>query len=157
MRHATLIFLIKKEDGEIKEICLAMKKRGFGMGKWNGAGGKVDPDESIEECAKRETQEEIHVTPNKLSPVGTIAFDFPHRPEWNQQVHIFFCNSWSGDPKESEEMKPEWFTVDNIPFANMWSSDAHWLSETIAGKQVEGSITFGENAEVIDKKLVFTK
>jgi hypothetical protein len=31
-----------RKDGQ---ILLAMKKRGFGAGKWNGYGGKVQPDE----------------------------------------------------------------------------------------------------------------
>ncbi|HET8669978.1 MAG TPA: NUDIX domain-containing protein, partial [Candidatus Saccharimonadales bacterium] len=42
---------------------LAMKKRGFGINKWNGVGGKVDEDETIEQAAIRECQEEITVTP----------------------------------------------------------------------------------------------
>jgi 8-oxo-dGTP diphosphatase/2-hydroxy-dATP diphosphatase len=35
------------------KILLGMKKRGFGVGRWNGFGGKVDPGESIEGAAKR--------------------------------------------------------------------------------------------------------
>ena len=34
-------------------VLLGMKKRGFGVGKWNGFGGKVQPGESIEEAARR--------------------------------------------------------------------------------------------------------
>lgn len=34
-------------------ILLGMKKRGFGVGLWNGFGGKVQEGESIEEGAKR--------------------------------------------------------------------------------------------------------
>ncbi len=41
MRDCTLLFLIKKNDGVITDVCLAMKKRGFGAGRWNGVGGKV--------------------------------------------------------------------------------------------------------------------
>jgi hypothetical protein len=48
MRNATLLFLIKKSGDQISEICLAMKKRGFGVGRWNGAGGKVSQGETIE-------------------------------------------------------------------------------------------------------------
>jgi len=39
LRNATLVFLIKKSQGEITDICLAMKKRGFGMNRWNRVGG----------------------------------------------------------------------------------------------------------------------
>lgn len=34
-------------------VLLGMKKRGFGAGKWNGFGGKVQPGETIEDAARR--------------------------------------------------------------------------------------------------------
>ena len=43
----TLLFLQIKS-----KILLGMKKRGFGMGKYNGFGGKVE-EELVEEAAKR--------------------------------------------------------------------------------------------------------
>ena len=44
----TLVFIIEPE-----RILLGMKKRGFGAGWWNGFGGKVQSDETIEEAARR--------------------------------------------------------------------------------------------------------
>ena len=35
------------------KVLLGMKKRGFGEGKWNGFGGKVQSGETIEEAARR--------------------------------------------------------------------------------------------------------
>jgi len=35
------------------EILLGYKKRGFGAGKWNGFGGKVEIGETIEDAASR--------------------------------------------------------------------------------------------------------
>lgn len=35
------------------EILLGMKNRGMGKGKWNGFGGKVEPNETIDDGAKR--------------------------------------------------------------------------------------------------------
>ena len=49
----TLVFL--REDGR---VLLGMKKRGFGAGKWNGFGGKVETGETITEAAVREVKEE---------------------------------------------------------------------------------------------------
>lgn len=34
-------------------ILLGLKKRGFGVGKWNGFGGKVEPGETIPQAAAR--------------------------------------------------------------------------------------------------------
>ena len=58
--QTTLLFLLKEN-----QILLGMKKRGFGAGKYNGIGGKLEPDETVEQAMVRETQEEIGVTPNK--------------------------------------------------------------------------------------------
>ena len=44
----TLVFI--RRQGE---ILLGYKKRGFGAGKWNGFGGKVEAGETIEEAAER--------------------------------------------------------------------------------------------------------
>lgn len=44
----TLLFVLKPG-----KVLLGMKKRGFGEGRWNGFGGKVQLDETIEEAAKR--------------------------------------------------------------------------------------------------------
>ena len=49
----TLVFL---REGE--KVLLGMKKRGFGEGKWNGFGGKVEAGETIIEAAAREVKEE---------------------------------------------------------------------------------------------------
>lgn len=35
------------------KVLLGMKKRGFGAGRWNGFGGKVQSGESIEDAARR--------------------------------------------------------------------------------------------------------
>lgn len=44
----TLTMIIKND-----EILLGMKNRGMGKGKWNGFGGKVEPNETIDDGAKR--------------------------------------------------------------------------------------------------------
>ena len=46
---ATLLFL-RKDD----QILLIRKKRGLGKGKINGPGGRLDPGETLAECAVRE-------------------------------------------------------------------------------------------------------
>lgn len=49
-RLYTLVFV---RDVANKKILLGYKKRGFGMNKWNGLGGKVESNETIEEGAIR--------------------------------------------------------------------------------------------------------
>lgn len=154
LRNATLIFLVKKLNEEITDICLAMKKRDFGVNRWNGVGGKVDDQkETIEDAAKRETKEEIDVSVKELYKVAELSFYFPHNSVWNQIVHVYFTESWDGEPKESEEMNPKWFLLEEIPFQEMWPDDIFWLPEVVKGKLLKATFKFGENDIIQDKKI----
>ena len=148
MKQATLLFLLKEN-----KILLAMKKRGFGQGRWNGAGGKPKEGETVIETAIRETQEEIGVIPKNISQVATLDFYFQNKPEWDQQVLVFITNDWEGDPSESEEMKPQWFDIGKIPFESMWPDDPFWLPQILSGKKIQAKFTFGDNDIVLDKKV----
>jgi 8-oxo-dGTP diphosphatase/2-hydroxy-dATP diphosphatase len=49
VRKVFTLALIFRED--FSQVLLGMKKRGFGEGKWNGFGGKLDLGETIEQAA----------------------------------------------------------------------------------------------------------
>lgn len=154
LRDATLVFLVKKSEGTIREICLAMKKRGFGKGRWNGVGGKVDGErETVEDAARRETREEIGVEIGDLDKVAELSFYFPHNKVWDQMVHVYLVETWSGEPVESEEMNPQWFSVGKLPFHDMWPDDPFWLSEVIVGNKVRARFSFGEGDRILDKEI----
>ncbi len=148
MKIATLCLLIREG-----EILLAMKKRGFGIGKWNGVGGKVKEGESIEQAALREMEEEISVKAQTtdLESVGVIDFYFQGKPDWNQQVHIFFVKNWQGEPIESEEMKPQWYKHQEIPFDQMWCDDRHWLPVVLRGRKIKGEFHFKPDGSDLDR------
>lgn len=149
MKTCTLLFLRRND-----EILLAMKKRGFGTGKWNGIGGKVDPDETIEQAMIRECQEEIDVTPTNYWPVAVIQFQEYHNDEpAHMQVHVFLCDAWEGEPKESDEMQPQWFNVSDIPYADMWADDPYWLPDVLGNKKVLGTFEPNEAGQVVDHTL----
>lgn len=133
-------------------ILLVMKKRGFGAGRWNGFGGKVSPEETIEEAAKRETQEEAGIAVENMNKVGIIEFEFQKSGEI-VEVHIFRSEKFSGDPTESEEMKPQWFHVDEIPFQEMWPDDIFWMPLFLGGKKFKGKFLFGEADVILEKEL----
>lgn len=124
-----------------KRILLGMKKRGFGVGRWNGFGGKVEEGETILEAARRELEEESGVIANEMERVGILDFEFKNDPKI-LQVHIFRVTSFDKEPVETEEMKPCWFEVDKIPFDSMWSDDIYWMPYVLEGKKFEGRFLF---------------
>lgn len=152
MNKKTLSLLFLRRDND---ILLAMKKRGFGEGRWNGVGGKVEEGESIEQAMIRETQEEIGVTPTAYEKVADIVFDeyFKGQPTL-MHVHIFTASSWEGKPTESEEMKPQWFTLDAIPYDTMWPDDPYWLPIVVKGKKIAGKFKLDANDVIVSHKII---
>ena len=135
-----------------------MKKRWFGEGKWNGAGGKVETWETIIESASRELQEEtgIEIAPEKLETRGILHFRFSWKPEWDQDVNVFVSQGYAGGFEETEEMRPEWFDTDKIPFDTMWEDDIYWLPRVIEGESVEFEFHFGEDGCIEEYTEVYS-
>lgn len=144
--------LILKRDGE---ILLAMKKRGFGEGKWNGVGGKIEVGESIEDALVRECQEEINVTPLSWEKVAELDFvqDAETDDPWHMYVYAYLSEEWEGDPEESEEMLPKWFSIDDIPYGVMWDDDEFWLPQVLSGEKVVGRFTFDINDKLLTNEV----
>lgn len=137
-----------------------MKKIGFGAGRWNGFGGKVESGEGIEDAAKREVVEESGLTTNIVDKMGVLSFEFESDPEKLLEVHVFKSDSFTGNPIETDEMKPQWFSISDIPYEQMWSDDAYWLPMLLAGKKFEGKFLFDKpsdatyQAKILKSELV---
>ncbi len=150
MKLVTILFLRRGE-----QILLAMKKRGFGEGKWNGVGGKVGADESVTQAAIRECQEEIGVTPLRPKLVGKLKFYEKTDPNFGHHAHVFVAEAWDGEPVETEEMRPQWFRIKDIPYDDMWVDDRLWYPVMFGGKLFEADITLdGDTIVSHDIKIV---
>jgi len=152
LQETTLCYLIKEN-----QVLLAMKKRGFGAGRYNGIGGKVKEKESLEETLVREASEEIGVKPISFKRVAVLDFLFPEVPrdkDWNQRVNVFLIKEWEGEPEETEEMKPGWFPIDDLPFDKMWVDDKIWLARVLAGETLKGEFIFAADQKTILKHSI---
>ncbi|KAJ6623368.1 Oxidized purine nucleoside triphosphate hydrolase [Pseudolycoriella hygida] len=134
----TLVFVY---DDHKRRLLLGLKKRGFGSGKYNGFGGKVEANESIKNAAIRELSEECGLNvretavelgdgcdDNGLTFSGINFFNFVDNPIVFE-VHIFKVaySNVKGIVTESDEMRPQWFGYDEIPYDQMWPDDRHWF------------------------------
>ncbi len=140
--------MVHQED----RVLLGIKKRGFGMGKWNGFGGKVNEGETIEEATKRELFEEAEITVGNIEKLGLLEFSWAGK-EGVLEVNIFKAVDFEGIPTETEEMRPEWFFIKDIPYDKMWADDKYWLPLFLENKKFSGKVLFDEQNAILEHTI----
>ncbi|MEN8171438.1 MAG: 8-oxo-dGTP diphosphatase [Chloroflexota bacterium] len=150
MKDATLCLLVKDSPGD-QMILLGKKKRGFGLGKYVGMGGKIEAGETLEGATVREIKEEINVLVKEehLIYAAHLLFVFPFKPSWDHDVHVYLTKHWQGDPQESDEILPVWYPLDDLPYASMWDDARYWLPHILAGDVIEAHFTFQSNNQIV--------
>lgn len=146
VHRATLLFVIREG-----RILLIHKKTGLGKGKINGPGGKVDPGETAVECAIRECQEELCITPRDPSFCGRHLFQFIDG--YSIDVSVFRSSDYEGTPTSTREADPLWCELDAIPYERMWADDALWLPVMLRDDSFMGRYLFDEDA-MLDHELI---
>jgi len=145
MDVATLCFVVR--DGR---ILLIRKKRGIGAGKINGPGGRLEPGESPIDCAIREVEEELGVTPAGLVAMGEHRFQFVDG--YAIHVHVYLASDFSGEARETDEAEPLWTPIDRIPYEQMWADDILWLPRILRGTRCSGRYVFDDD-RLLDYQL----
>jgi 8-oxo-dGTP diphosphatase len=133
--HATLVFVLRGD-----EVLLIRKKRGLGAGKINGPGGRLEPGESPLDCAIREVEEELCITPTDLEACGELAFQFTDG--YSLVAHVFIAHGFEGEPAETDEAAPLWTPIAAMPYGEMWADDELWFPLLLAGVPFRGRFLF---------------
>ena len=82
------------------EVLLQKKARGFGVGKWNGPGGKLQAGETPEEACLREVKEETNLDIKIEAKIG--VYDEPGRdPRGEVHSTVYKCSIRAGKDKMS--------------------------------------------------------
>lgn len=143
--RAVITFIL---DGD--QILLIDKKRGFGHGKVNGPGGRLEPGESPMQAAVRETREEVGLVITNLKELALLQFSFASG--YMLQVTVFITRAYSGQLTETDEARPFWVHRDAVPYGRMWADDALWLPRVLAGEYVCGQFVFDDD-EMLESAL----
>ncbi len=135
-------------------VALAKKLRGWGAGKWNGYGGKVEPGETIEAATIRETaqESEVEISPLQLQKAAELEFHFVG-DSLVRQMHVFICRHWKGESRETEEMgEPRWFTAEELLQVKdeMWPADPLWLPVVLNGRKVRGTFYYNAGGSTVE-------
>ncbi|PZA08512.1 MULTISPECIES: 8-oxo-dGTP diphosphatase [unclassified Meiothermus] len=143
-------------DRPRQRILLGRKKRGLGVGRYQGFGGKLEPGETLLRCAVRELWEEsrLEAQEHNLWYMAHLLFVFPGKPQWSQEVHVFRLEHWEGEPQETEEMRPEWFDLKTLPLTQMWDDVKYWLPQALEGARPKLRFVYttdGQQVERVEK------
>lgn len=146
MKRIETTLLIIRKNGK---VLLARKKRGFGMGKFNGVGGKREPNETIDETMIRETQEEINVTPQSWQKMAEIEYDEIMKGErCLVLMSLYEATDYEGEPVETEEMAPHWFDENALPFGEMFGDDPYWFPYLLSGQKFKAKFVFDDDFNI---------
>jgi mutator protein MutT len=100
--------------------------QGYLGGFWEFPGGKIEPDETVEECIRREIKEEIGIEISVDSHLITIEHTYPH---FRVCLQVYNCKYLAGEPRPLECEEIRWVSVNELhnykfPEANFQIIDA---------------------------------
>jgi 8-oxo-dGTP diphosphatase len=144
------VFVLDRPNGR---MLLGRKQSGLGAGNYQGFGGKLEPGETLTQCAVRELWEEsgLKAKEHNLWYMAHLVFVFPNKPQWSQDVHVFRLEHWEGEPQETEEMRPEWFDLGTLPLAEMWDDVKYWLPQALEGAKPKLRFVYTTDGQRVER------
>jgi len=125
---ATLGYVLSADGKQILMIHRNKRLNDYHYGKYNGLGGRLEPNEDVVTGMRREIQEESGLIADTLVLRGTISWPGfgKHGESWFG--FVFRIESWHGEPHQgNEEGTLEWVPLDSLATLSLWPSDHHFL------------------------------
>lgn len=98
------------------------------LGKYNGLGGKLERDEDIAGCMKREILEESGLVVSRMELKGTISWPGFGKGGEDWFGFIFVVTEYEGEPwPENGDGPLEWVEVERVLELPLWEGDRHFL------------------------------
>jgi len=123
VRHTVLVAAgVLEREGK---ILAAKRKSGSHLeGHWEFPGGKIEPDESPEDCLVRELAEEIGVL---VVPRGILDVVFHRYPEKSVLLLFYRCELLEGDPRPIECDEVRWVDLADLPSLDWAPADVPFV------------------------------
>lgn len=103
------VAVIYSDDGRI--LIDRRKQEGLLGGLWEFPGGKIEPNETFEDCVKREIKEELGIDIEVNDRLITVNHAYSH---FKVTLNVFNCTHLSGEPQTIECDEVKWVTLDEI-------------------------------------------
>lgn len=127
---ATLGYVLSPDRRSVLMVHRNARPSDHAFGKYNGLGGKMEPDEDLAACMIREIREEAGIEVTSLRLRGTLSWPGfgDNREGWFG--FVFLIEGWQGTPLASNpEGSLEWVPIARLLAGElpMWEGDRLWL------------------------------
>lgn len=104
-----------------ERIFVCRRKKGKALaGYWEFPGGKVEPNETYEQCLKRELEEELGMQVNVVRHFRTVEYSYEL---FNIELISFVCEYVSSTLLMTDHDKYEWTTTNDLLRLNLAPAD----------------------------------
>lgn len=125
---ATLGYVLSSDRSRVLLIHRNARPDDQHLGKYNGLGGKLEPEEDVASGMRREIREEAGIECDRMSLRGTLSWPGFGKQGEDWLGFIFVITAYRGTPFESNpEGTLEWVDVDKVMTLPMWEGDRHFL------------------------------
>ncbi|GCF11129.1 NUDIX hydrolase [Dictyobacter arantiisoli] len=125
---ATLGYILSPDGTQILMIHRNKRPDDMHYGKYNGLGGKIQPDEDIATCMRREIEEESGLIVDHMDLRGTIFWPGFGKGGVDWFGFIFLVDRWHGEAHTGNaEGTLEWVPRSALADLPMWPSDQNFL------------------------------
>jgi 8-oxo-dGTP diphosphatase len=151
MKLATLCYL--RQNGKTLMVHRIKKPNDIHEGKWNGLGGKFEPGETPEECARREIFEESGLRVKELVLKGLLTFPlFAKDEDW--YAFVFVARDFEGSLIDSPEGILAWIDDSKLLELNLWVGDRIFLPWLERPGFFSGKFVY-QNEALVEHSAVF--
>lgn len=125
---ATLGYVLSPDRSKVLLVHRNARQDDEHLGKYNGLGGKMEPEEDIVECMRREIREEAEIECTELSLRGSVNWPGFGKNGEDWLGFVFLINRFEGTPPaHNAEGELEWVALDRLYELPMWEGDRHFL------------------------------
>jgi A/G-specific adenine glycosylase len=107
--HYTVTAAVVRRNGQV--LVTKRPSRGLLGGMWEFPGGKIETDETLEACLRREIREELGVGIEVREPFGVYQHAYTH---FRITLHAFLCELLEGEPKPIQAAELAWVHPDEL-------------------------------------------
>lgn len=135
---ATLAYVMSPDGREVLLVHRNKRPNDQHLGKYNGLGGKLEPNEDIIASVRREVREEAGIECVDITLRGTISWPGFGKNGEDWFGFVFRVDTFSGEPfPENPEGTLEWIPVDQVLNLPLWEGDRYFLPLVFASEPAQ--------------------